>query len=345
MTSKNWVLGVVLITACAAPETYPADILEPTAVATVKGKALNEDGLPLAMAQLTLTKGTDSSTITTDADGLYSFTLKGSETWKPHYDGGFEHLFFIISIPGPEGIETRLQFTVKAELVQLPDLQRWKNTATPVEGTTGDLELTVPGFDAAAAQYSFGVTAVRSTQRRDAQSRTTTFVISTFDREDFDFGPTEVESLRYFDAGFVERHRQPVTLPRGTRIPVSRSAKCDGAGVATGMACPLTDGVATPVTLPRTPGLDFTFDAPQKLTRACFHSLLFLTGSPSLSVAVTGSVDGTTWVPLADPQALEPFTAPEGVTLLNSAPAVRFVRVRPVDPTDSFYSGDELSFY
>ena len=68
--------------------------------------------------------GAAFTTVVTDANGDFSFTVPGSSTWDqpPDYDGGFRFKHFVVALPTVAGVATSMKFTVKSAALELPAL-------------------------------------------------------------------------------------------------------------------------------------------------------------------------------------------------------------------------------
>ena len=317
MEMKRWMLA-----SCAVASTWlgcATSEVDPELEITLTGKALREDGQPVANTLLNLYRSANSEcvfsifsggswkSVKTGADGAFSLELLGADTRS-----GKLARCFSMPIPGQTGRSVSVEFLVKNEAVQVPTLQEWSGApAAAVSGngvgvTFKDLSTVQAGV---SGTYTLDVKKASSTIWSIAPIQSPT-QLSDYVLEDAADLEAVLFVFRKVENGgntFTIRYTgNPVALPRRALVPVSRGASCVYTDAPT--VCPLTDGnLGTSPTFKEN-----TREVVLQLAQAKVLRNLHTFSSPS-ELVLEGSGDGTTWVPLAN--------------LLEDGMAVRFIEV------------------
>jgi hypothetical protein len=313
MEMKRWMLA-----SCAVAATWMGcgtSEVDPDLEITLTGKALREDGQPVANTLLSLSRSTNSEclftlfgdsnwkSMKTGADGSFSLELLGADT----QNGNLARCFFM-RVPGQGGRSVKIEFLVKNATVQIPTLQEW--SGAPAAALSGNgVSVTFQNLTLAQA----GVTATHSlsVQKKGAysiwpvegiQSPTQ---LSPYVLEDV----TDLE-VAVFGYRKVEDGGNPITIrydgdaaalpQRVGLVPVSRGASCVYTDTDAPAVCPFTDGNlgVSPSFKDNTREVTLQLAQPKVLRKAVLRNLdTFFTPR---ELVLEGSSDGTTWVPLAN---------------------------------------------
>jgi hypothetical protein len=311
MEMKRWMLA-----SCAVATTWMGcgkSEVDPELEITLTGKALREDGRPVANTLLSLSRSANSECIftlfgdsnwksmKTGADGSFSLEMLGVDT----QNGDLARCFFM-RVPGQGGRSVSVEFLVKNATVQIPTLQEW--SGAPAAAVSGN-GVSVTFRDLATAQP--GVTGGHSLQVRkkgsymiwpvggiQSPTQLSPYVLEDVtDLEVALFGGRKVENGgNPFTIGYVG---DTAALPqRVGLVPVSRGASCVYTDAPT--VCPLTDGNlgVSPSFKDNTREVTLQLAQPKVLRKAVLRNLD--TFFKPREMVLEGSGDGTTWVPLAN---------------------------------------------
>ncbi|WP_309894788.1 hypothetical protein [Archangium sp.] len=313
MEMKRWMLA-----SCAVAATWMGcgkSEVDPELEITLTGKALREDGQPVANTLLSLSRSINSECVfsifgggnwksmKTGADGSFSLEMLGADT----QNGDLARCFFM-RVPGQGSRSVEVEFLVKNATVQLPTLQEWSGAPTAALSGNG---VSATFQDLATAQA--GVTATHSLSVRKKGSYSiwrvwgiqSTTQLSEYVLEDV----TDLE-VAFFGSRKVENGGNPFTIrydgnaatvpQRVGRVPVSRGASCVYTDTDAPTVCPLTDGNlgVSPSFKDNTREVSIQLAQPKVLRKAVLRDLdTFFTPR---ELVLEGSSDGTTWVPLAN---------------------------------------------
>ncbi len=312
--------------------------LNPTDTVVVTGKALNEDGSPIADTTLKLHRGLNSTCVLadhfkdlqTDADGAWSHELTGAETQNGELARCFD-----LRVPATEaGATVNVQFLMQVTEIEAPTLQRWSGSVAVDDAGPGaqvtfqPLSETHDVTAAAVAVVSLeGQPAWRVNQ---AQSPV---AFSEYVLEDFDGLRVQLhagQEIRADGTRFNVGYQSDILpLAREAKVPVTRGLGCQfGARTFDAGACAATDGrLAAPI--PAEAAADFRIDfaQPTKLARMVLRDFDY---SPGANVIIEGSTNGgVDFEPLVTLSSapVEHFTE---LALDAAAPAVDAFRIRVV---------------
>jgi len=311
MEMKRWMLA-----SCAVAATWMGcgkSEVDPELEITLTGKALREDGQPVANTLLNLNRSINSEcvfsifgdrnwkSVKTGADGSFSLQLLGADTRS----GSLTRCFSMI-VPGQAGRSVSVEFLVKNDTVQLPTLQEWSGapaaaiSGTGVSVTFQDISKVQAGVSASHSLEvrKKGSSTIWSREQLQSPTQLSEYVLEDVtDLEGALFGHRKVENggnpftLRYNgDAAALP--------PRVGLVPVSRGASCVYIDAPT--VCPFTDGNlgVSPTFKENTREVTLQLAQPKVLRKAVLRKLDTVLGPNEL--VLEGSGDGTTWVPLAN---------------------------------------------
>lgn len=312
MTMNRWMLAICAATAVSTGCTTSA--VEAEADILLTGKALKEDGQPLADTLLNINRSPNSACsfsffgglswkkVKTERDGTFELELLGADT-----QNGSTARCFELQVPGNgKGSYMYAAFLIQSEQVQVPVLQPWGFNPTPTAGT-GSVSVSFQDISA-IHQGAHEGHVVHVTKKSGggiwvtpAQMQSPVVINDELleDATDLQAVVSVTRKITGSNTTFtLHNSGDPVALPTRSRVPVSRGASCTYP--SSPATCPLTDGdLSTSVSFPEgTREVVIQLPQPKVLRKAVLRQLgVFFTPR---ELVLEGSADGTTWVALAN---------------------------------------------